>query len=82
MAIHNKWLNDYTKEHTFKIFKTNEPCPHKGCYNHVITPCELCGRIGMQGDFKINIDDIEKIKNRRRKINKLYEKNNWVSSTR
>ncbi len=28
--------------------KDGEPCSHKGCLNHIKTPCEKCGRIGGQ----------------------------------
>lgn len=71
MTLKNKWLIDYAKEHSFKTFKSYEPCYHKGCIHHIVTPCELCGRFGAQGEVKINLYELEKIINRLNKLNKL-----------
>lgn len=34
---------------TIKV-KDGEPCPHRGCLNHVTHPCEVCGRINGKGN--------------------------------
>ncbi len=85
MLLGNKWLNDYIGEHKYQVFKSYQPCPHKGCMHHIITPCELCGRIGAQGDIKIEREQLEKNINRYKKILKINkklknEKNNRDSS--
>lgn len=35
------------------LIKSGNPCSHKGCESHRSHPCEICGRIGMQGDIII-----------------------------
>lgn len=33
--------------------KNEEPCPNAGCKHHFTHPCELCGRIGAQGEATV-----------------------------
>lgn len=33
--------------------KDGEPCGHTGCANHLLHPCEGCGRIGMRVDGEL-----------------------------
>lgn len=37
------------------IYKDGEPCFHKTCYNHIKTPCDKCGRVGMVGDVDMDV---------------------------
>ena len=32
------------------LYKSGEPCKHKGCLNHRTHPCEGCGRVGGVGE--------------------------------
>lgn len=32
-----------------KLINPGEPCAHEGCLNHVLHPCEGCGRIAGRG---------------------------------
>lgn len=31
------------------LWEDGEPCKHRGCKNHVLHPCEGCGRTGAKG---------------------------------
>ena len=31
------------------LYKSGEPCTHKGCLSHITHPCEVCGRRGGEG---------------------------------
>ena len=33
------------------LYKSGEPCSHKGCLNHITKPCEVCGRRGGEGNI-------------------------------
>lgn len=36
-----------------EVYLSGQPCRGNKCYAHVKTPCEYCGRIGMQGKVVI-----------------------------
>lgn len=36
------------------VFKDREPCKHTGCLNHVLHPCDGCGRIAGNGEVKLS----------------------------
>lgn len=33
----------------YNIFEDQQPCEHKYCRNHVMKPCDVCGRKGSRG---------------------------------
>ena len=48
------------------IWKSGQPCNHKGCLYHVTKPCEGCGRIGGKGDVHRSLT-IKEVLNKARK---------------
>lgn len=49
-----EFIADYKKRWEDKskvLVKSGDPCSHKGCLHHVLTPCEGCGRIAGVGDI-------------------------------
>lgn len=48
------------------IYLDGQPCYNKNCYSHVITPCEICGRVKCIGSVTLlrneNIVNLNRIR--------------------
>ena len=48
-------------ERKFEEYRSGEPCYHIGCINHITHPCEYCGRLGANGEAKVDITFRQKL---------------------